>query len=84
MHNSNAYPNNQGDLPGSSSDRDVPHKRTKRMGTPKYLRESCYHHIECYVTNFLAAFMWRRPLNSAVLTIPTHKGPERVFDETST
>ena len=54
------------------------------MGTPKYLRESCYHRIECSVTNSLAAFMWRKPLNSAVLVVPTHRGPERVFDATST
>jgi len=47
----NVYPNNQGDLLGSSSDRDMPHKRTKRMGTQKYLRESCYHCIECSVAN---------------------------------
>ena len=62
----------------------MPHKRTKRMWTPKYLRERCYHRIECFVTNFLATLIWRRPLNSVVLTIPTHKGPERMFDETST
>ena len=28
--------------------------------------------------------MWRRPLNSAALAIPTHKGPERVSNATST
>ena len=78
------YPNNQGDLPRSSSDRDVPHKRTRRMGTPKYLMESCYHCIECFIANFLAAFMWKRPMNSAVLAIPTHKGPKRVSDAAST
>jgi len=54
------------------------------MGARKYLRESCCHHIECSTANFLAAFMWRRPLNSAALAIPTHKGPKRVSDTTST
>ena len=54
------------------------------MGTPKYLRESYYHRIECSVTISLAAFMWRRLLNSVVLAVPTHRGPERVFDATST
>ena len=58
------YSNNQGDLPGSSSDKDVPYKRTRRMGTQKYLRESCYHHIECSVTNSLAALMKKWSLNS--------------------
>ena len=78
------YPNNQGDLPESSSDSDMPHKRTKRMENPKYLMESCYHCIECFIANFLAAFMWRRPLNSVVLAILTHRGPERMSDVAST
>ena len=54
------------------------------MGARKYLRESYYHRIECSATNFLAAFMWRRPLNSVALAIPTHRGSERVSDATST
>ena len=33
---------------------------------------------------FWAAFMWKRPLNSAVLTTITHRKPERVSDGTST
>ena len=33
-------PNDQSDLPRSSSDRDVHHKSIKKMGTQKYLRES--------------------------------------------
>ena len=28
------------------------------------LRKSCYHRIKCITAAFLAAFMWRRPLNS--------------------
>ena len=56
-HNSNVYPNNQGDLLGSSSDRNVPHKRTRRMRTQKYLRKSYYHCIECFVANSLVALM---------------------------
>ena len=54
------------------------------MGPEKYLRESCYHRIECTATTFLAAFMLRRPLNSVVLATTTHRKPERVFDGTST
>ena len=54
------------------------------MGAQKYLRESCCHHIECSVVNFLAAFIWRRLLNSAALAFPTHRGPIRVSDVTST
>ena len=56
-YSSNVYPNNQGDLPGSSSDRDMPHKCTRRMGTQKYLRESCYHLIKCSVANSLTALI---------------------------
>ena len=57
---------------------------TNVLEARKYLRESCYHYIKCFAANFLAAFMWRRPLNSAALAIPTHKGPKRVSDVTST
>ena len=38
-------------------DRDVHHKHTGKMGTQKYLRENCYHSIECSVANSLAALM---------------------------
>ena len=54
------------------------------MGTQKYLRESCYHRIECTAATFLATFMLRRPLNSATLATTTHRKPERVSDGTST
>ena len=56
-YNSNMYSNNQGDLPRSSSDRDVHHELTRRRGTQKYLRESSYHHIKYSVANSLAALM---------------------------
>ena len=54
------------------------------METQKYMRESCYHRIECFVTNSLAAFMWKRPLNSATLAIPTHRKLGRVSKGTDT
>ena len=54
------------------------------MGTQKYLRESCYYYIECTVATFLATFMWRKPLNSAVLATTTHKKSKRVSDMTDT
>ena len=83
-YSSNMYFNNQGDLPRSSNDRDVHHGHTRRRGTQKYLKESCYHRIECIAATFLAAFIWRRPLNSTVLATTTHRKPKRVFDETDT
>ena len=63
-HRSNIDPNDQSDLPGSSNNRDVCHKHTRNMGTQKYLRESCYHRIKCFVANFLAVLIRKRPLNS--------------------
>ena len=78
------YSNNQGDLPRNSIDRDVHHEHMKRRRTQKYLKESCYHRIECTVATFLAAFIWRRLLNSVILAITTHRKPERVSDGTNT
>ena len=74
----NMYSSNQGDLPRNSNDKDIHHKHIIMMRTQKYLRESCYHRIECTTTTFLAAFMLRRPLNSAVLATTTHRKSERV------
>ena len=83
-YNSNTYSSNHGDLPRSSSDKDMYHKRIRMMGTQKYLRKNCYHHIECTAATFLAAFMLRRPLNSVALATTTHRKPKRVFDGTCT
>jgi len=60
----------------------VHHEHTRRKGTQKYLRKSCYHRIECIAATFLAAFMWRRPLNDAVLATTTHKKAKMVSDGT--
>ena len=54
------------------------------MRTQKYLKESYYHRIECPAANLLAAFMWKRPLNSAALATTTHRKLERVSDGTGT
>ena len=59
----------------------IPQVREKE-GNTKYLSKSCHHHIECTTTTFLAAFMWRRPLNSVVLATATHKELKEVSDET--
>ena len=83
-YSSNTYSNNQGDLLGNSGDKDVHHKRIRMMETQKYLKESCYHRIECTVTIFLATFMLMRPLDSVVLATTTHKKLERVSDRTNT
>ena len=77
---SNIYFANQCNLPGSSNDQDVPYEHTRRKEIQKYLREICYHRIKCIIATFLAAFICRRPLNSATLATTTHRRSERVFD----
>ena len=43
-------------------------------------KQKLHHHIECTTAIFLAALMWRRPLNSAALATATHKELKEVFD----
>ena len=38
-------------------DKDTHHEDIGQRGTMKYLRESCYRHIRCSVTNSLVALM---------------------------
>ena len=83
-YSSNMHSNDQSDLPWSSSDRYMHHEHTRKRGTQKYLRESYYYRIECTVATFLAAFMWRRPLNNAILATTTHKKSKNVSDGTYT
>ena len=71
----------QSNVLGVSIDKNARHGG---VGAMKYLRKSYYHRIECSAANSLAAFMWRRPLNSAALAALTHRGLVRVFDGTST
>ena len=52
----------------------------EREENSKYLRKSCHYHIKCTAATFLAALMWRRPLNSAALVAATHRGLKRVSD----
>ena len=47
----------QGDILGNSIDKDMHYGRTGQMGVEKYLRESCYHHIEYSAANSLAVLM---------------------------
>ena len=56
----------------------------QRKGNPKYLRKCCYHCIKCFTAAFLVAFMWRRPLNNAILATATHKKQKKVSDGTNT
>ena len=56
----------------------------ERERAQKYLRKSCYHRIKFIVTTSLAAFMWRRHLNSEILVTTTHIKLGDVSDETTT
>ena len=47
----------QSNISGDSIDKDIHHESTGQRKAMKYLRESCYHRIECSVTNSLAALM---------------------------
>ena len=51
------YPTIQGDILGNSIDKGMHYERTGEMGAQKYLKESCYHYIECSATNSLVALM---------------------------
>ena len=62
----------------------MPQENTTWKKTQKYLRENCYHIIKCTTAIFLAAFMWRRPLNSVTLATTTHRRSEGESDGTST
>ena len=53
-----------GKFPGRSSNEDRLQGCKKEIRTRKCLGKSCYHRIKCTTAAFLAALMWRRPLNS--------------------
>ena len=80
VHNMNSI--NKCNPPRNSNDIDMSLKHTREKEILKYLRESCHHRIKCTAATFLVAFMWRIPLNSAILTTATHRKPQRVSDGT--
>jgi len=53
-------------------------------GESKISKKKLLPPIEYIAATFLAAFMWRRPLNSATLATTTHRKPKRVSDGTVT
>ena len=53
-----------GNLLGDSSNEDRLQVRKEVIRTQKYLGESYYHRIKYTAAAFLAALMWRKPLNS--------------------
>ena len=55
----NVCPIIEGDITGSFVDKDLHYERTGRMEVRKYLKENCYHRIECSVPNSLDALMMK-------------------------
>jgi len=74
----------QNDVSGSSIDKNMHRECTGQNGSWEISKGKLLLPIKYSAANFLAALMWRKPLNSAVLTVPTHRGPERVSNGTST
>ena len=55
----NVCPIIEGDITGSSINKDVHYKHTGKMEVRKYLKESCHHRIECSVANSLGVLMMK-------------------------
>ena len=55
----NVCPIIEGDITGSSIDKDVHYKHIGKMEVRKYLKESWYHRIECSIANSLGALMMK-------------------------
>ena len=77
-------PTARGTFQEAQERRTCPMDSKERWESLKDLRKSYCHCIKCTVTTFLAAFIWRRHLNSETLVITTHKEPEEVSNGTDT
>ena len=49
----------QSNVPRDSVDKDTHHESIGQREVMKYLRESCYHRIECSAVNSLTTLMWK-------------------------
>ena len=47
----------QGNILGNSTDKNICYECIGQLECEKYLRESCYHRIECSTANALTALM---------------------------
>ena len=81
---SSKHPSDLGNLPGGSNDEDRLQACTERIRIQKYLSESYHYRIKCTAAAFLAAFMWRRPLNSVISTTTVYREPGKMLDKTHT
>ena len=53
-------------LPGDSNNEGRLQVRKEVIKHRNILGKSCYHRIKCTAATFLAALMWKRPLNSVI------------------
>ena len=83
-YRSDVYFNDESNLRRSPSDGTCLINIREGRESKKYLKKSCYFRIEWSAAIFLAAFMWRRPLNSVFLATATHRGSGGVSDGTGT
>ena len=60
-HRSDKDLNDQSDLRGSFSDKDMYHKCTRMMRIQKYLKESCYHRIKCNAVTSVCIYVEKTP-----------------------
>ena len=77
-------PTTGGTLQEAQEWKTCPMDQKRREESAKDLRKICCHRIKYTVTTFLAAFMWRRYLNSKTLIITTYRGSEEVSDRIDT
>ena len=49
----------QSNIPGDSIDKDIHHESIGQRKAMKYIRESCYRRIECFIANSLNALTWK-------------------------
>ena len=70
----------QSDVLGSSVDKDMYCERIGQMAAEKYLGESCYYRIKCFVANSLATLMRKWYLSSA---FQPYSYPQRLQEGTN-
>ena len=51
-------PASKSNAQGNSTGKDKHQEGIRQKETKKYLTESCYYRIKCYVANSLTALMW--------------------------
>ena len=72
-HGSNMHSVYQKDPPNRHQQQGCAPQTRRKEGNIKYPRRGCCYRIKCVAATFLAALMWRGPVNSAALATITYK-----------